>query len=100
MESSQILAVDVEWKSPEEMTMTRIVQARFDGKAFYPEEPLPIAPDTMVLLTVEAPADELSGQGEPYAFLKLAQSLNLEGPEDWSENLDDYLYGDKKFPDE
>jgi len=77
--------------------MTRTVQARFDGKAFYPEEPLPIAPDTTVLLTVEAPGgeDAAPGQGEPYSFLKLAQSLNLEGPEDWSENLDDYLYGDK-----
>lgn len=85
--------------------MTRTVQARFDGKAFYPEEPLPIAPDTTVLLTVEAPGageapSELAGQGDPYSFLKLAQSLNLEGPEDWSEDLDDYLYGDKKFPDE
>ena len=38
--------------------------------------------------------------GEPYSFLKLAMSLNLEGPEDWSENLEGYLSGDKKFPDD
>lgn len=90
--------------------MTKTVQARFDGKAFYPEEPMPIAPNTTVLLTVKTPerADaersdaegSMTGTGEPYSFLKLARSLNLEGPEDWSENLDDYLYGDKKLPDE
>jgi hypothetical protein len=38
--------------------------------------------------------EAVPGTGEPYSFLKLAQSLNLEGPEDWSENLDDYLCGD------
>lgn len=90
--------------------MTKTVQARFDGEAFYPEEPMSIAPNTTVLLTVETPeraeaerSDKEgtgTGAGEPYSFLKLARSLNLEGPEDWSENLDDYLYGDKKLPDE
>ena len=94
--------------------MTRTVHARFDGKAFYPEEPVPIAPDTTVILTVETqepaeveepPQEEGCSSsapvlGEPYSFLKFAMSLNLEGPEDWSENLDDYLYRGKKFPDE
>jgi hypothetical protein len=84
--------------------MTRTVQARFDGKAFHPEESLALAPDTTVLLTIETPDEEPSegrrpSRGEPYSFLKLAQSLNLEGPEDWSENLDQYLYGGKKLPD-
>jgi hypothetical protein len=94
--------------------MTRTVHARFDGKAFYPEEPVPIAPDTPVILTVETQepteaeeplekrnrASSAPVKGEPYSFLKFAMSLNLEGPEDWSENLDDYLYRGKKFPDE
>jgi len=34
--------------------------------------------------------------GKPYAFLETAMRLKLQGPPDWSENLDDYLYGDKK----
>lgn len=87
--------------------MTKTMHARFDGTAFYPEEPVSIAPNTTVLLTVETEdpslemnADSVPTQGEPYSFLKLAMSLNLEGPEDWSENLDDYLYGDKKLPDD
>jgi hypothetical protein len=93
--------------------MTKTVQAKFDGQAFYPEEPMPIAPNTRVLLTVVSPetvedtfeepansADTAPVLGEPYSFLKFAMSLNLEGPEDWSENLEGYLYGDKDFPDD
>jgi hypothetical protein len=34
--------------------------------------------------------------GDPYAWLSIAMSMNLEGPPDMSEHLDDYLYGDKK----
>ena len=87
--------------------MTKTMHARFDGTAFYPEEPVSIAPNTTVILTVETEdpplkksTDFVPTQGEPYSFLKLAMSLNLEGPEDWSENLDGYLYGDKKLPDD
>ncbi|MFL6197486.1 MAG: hypothetical protein ACJ75H_25085, partial [Thermoanaerobaculia bacterium] len=91
------------------------LRARFDGEVFHPVEPLPIAPDTIVLLTVETaekpesqaelpPVDLDDGSppvmGEPYCFLKYAMSLNLDGPPDWSENLDDYLYHGKKFPSE
>jgi hypothetical protein len=93
--------------------MTRTIQARFDGKAFYPEEPLAIAPNTTVRLTVETP-DALEAEssprggglkavpvkGEPYSFLKFAMSLDLQGPADWAENVDEYLYGGKKLPDD
>lgn len=34
--------------------------------------------------------------GKPYEWTKIAMSMNLEGPPDMSEHLDDYLYGDKK----
>jgi hypothetical protein len=34
--------------------------------------------------------------GEPYAWMKIAMAMNLNGPADMSEHLDDYLYGDKK----
>ena len=34
--------------------------------------------------------------GEPYAWMDIALKANLQGPPDWSEHLDDYLYGDKK----
>lgn len=29
--------------------------------------------------------------GDPYAWLKIAQELNLEGPPDWSRRFEDYL---------
>jgi len=37
------------------------------------------------------------GNGEPYSFFKVASTLNLDGPPDWSENLDAYLYGGKSL---
>jgi hypothetical protein len=29
------------------------------------------------------------------SFLRTARALNLDGPLDWSANLDNYLYGEK-----
>ena len=34
--------------------------------------------------------------GKPYEWMDIALKANLQGPPDWSANLDDYLYGDKK----
>jgi len=33
-------------------------------------------------------------------LLKMLQQIEIRGPADWSENLDDYLYHGKKFPDD
>jgi hypothetical protein len=44
--------------------------------------------------TKTAPTD-----ADPYEWLKIAASMNLDGPPDMSEHLDDYLYrngGDSK----
>jgi hypothetical protein len=30
-----------------------------------------------------------------FSFIDTALALNLDGPPDWSENLEEYLYGDK-----
>ena len=32
-------------------------------------------------------------EDQPRSVLDVAQSLNLEGPPDWSERFDEYLYG-------
>ena len=58
--------------------MTRTVQAKFDGQP-------------------EGNGDRAPVPGEPYSFLKLAMQLNLDGPEDWSENLEEYFYGEPGF---
>ncbi len=33
-------------------------------------------------------------------LLTLLQEIKIDGPEDFSENLDLYLYGEKRFPDD
>ncbi len=70
--------------------MIKTVEAWFDGKVFRPTEQIELAPNTRVRMTIEAmpPAE-----GETASFLRTARTLNLDGPSDWSANLDDYLYG-------
>lgn len=71
--------------------MSSRIQATFDGHVFRPLEPVALPPNTSVSLTVEAlTTPKPVKQG---SFLDTAASLNLDGPEDWSANLDNYLYG-------
>jgi hypothetical protein len=69
--------------------MRRIIDAVFDGKVLRPTEPLARESKTAVKITVETEAERT---GRPVSFLDVALSLNLDGPEDWSENLHKYLY--------
>jgi hypothetical protein len=74
--------------------MTKTLLATFDGEVLRPAEKLPLDPNTQVRITVELP-------GEPennLSFLDTALALNLEGPADWSEHVDDYLYGRRELP--
>ncbi|MBN2578500.1 MAG: antitoxin family protein [Pirellulales bacterium] len=71
--------------------MNTTIDAMYDGEVFRPEAPLDLQPNTRVRLTVESAT---ASKGEPYSFLRTAQSLNLDGPPDWSKRLNDYLYGD------
>ncbi len=75
--------------------MEKIVEATFDGEVFRPDEPVNLVLNTKVKVVIEEPDD-----GESYSFLRMARSLKLRGPSDFSENLDDYLYGGKPFPNE
>ena len=77
--------------------MVQTVEAIFDGAVLRPDEPLAIDPNTRVRVTIET----LGGEEEPHAsFLQTAQSLNLQGPADWSARFDDYLYGSAQEPSE
>jgi|SRR5215213_5594394 len=76
--------------------MTRTLHARYDGEALHPEEPLPIAPETRLLITVDTEEDqepevasESAQESSPYAFLDVLRSLRLEGPPDWSQSMGD-----------
>jgi len=69
--------------------MIKRLDAYFDGNVLRPAEPLDLEPNTRVTITVDVPDQKTEFSG---SFLDTAQSLNLQGPADWSENVDSYLY--------
>jgi predicted DNA-binding antitoxin AbrB/MazE fold protein len=72
--------------------MTKAIHATYDGAVLKPDEPLPLAPNSHVVVTIEM-ADRPAVK--PASFLDTAMSLNLEGPRDWSERLEHSLYGER-----
>jgi len=66
--------------------VTIVIEAVFDGKVIVPVTPLDIEPDTLVKISVQ------TDSSEPYSFLSIAQSIDLDGPPDWATKLDEYLY--------
>jgi hypothetical protein len=72
--------------------MLQKLEAVFDGTALQPEVPLNLAVGTRVRIIVES---VLPNEVKPSkTFLKTAQSLKLQGAPDWSEKIDQYLYGE------
>ena len=76
--------------------MVKILDAVYDGTVLRPVEPLLLEPNTRVRITIETE----SGEQKQASFLQTARSLQLEGPPDWSTNLDEYLYGGIEQRDE
>jgi hypothetical protein len=70
--------------------MIKMIEALFDGTVFHPTEPIALTPNTRVRMTIET---VLPAEGKATSFLRTARALNLEGPPDWSANIDEYLYG-------
>lgn len=70
--------------------MSKTLEAIFDGEVLRPEEPLELAPDTRVRITIETTNDDT--QSPPASFLQTARELKLDAPPDWSDNLEEYLY--------
>ncbi|NCR13273.1 MAG: hypothetical protein GPJ24_10465 [Microcystis aeruginosa SX13-11] len=73
--------------------MLNSIDALFDGKVFHPEQPVTLRANTRVRISIDNLSDE---NNELTSFLETAESLQLDGPTDWSENLDKYLYGEEK----
>lgn len=69
--------------------MTLTIDAIFDGKTFQPTKPVSLKPNTHVKITILT-----EDAKTPLSFLDVALSLSLDGPPDWSLNLDKYLYGE------
>jgi len=77
--------------------MSQTLDAIFDGNVFRPDGPIQLEPNTRVRITIE-PAPTSAQDSE--SFLRVARSLNLDGPRDWSSRLDEYLYGESDGSDE
>jgi predicted DNA-binding antitoxin AbrB/MazE fold protein len=75
-----------------EVFMLKTVEAVYDGKVLFPLEPLTLPPNTRVWIVIETPETHNSATS---SFLQTARSLQLEGPADWSLNLEQYLYGEQ-----
>ena len=72
--------------------MATIIEATFDGTVFRPTEPVALEPNTAVRLTIEPLPLQ---PRQPRSFLQTARALKLEGPPDWSAQVDKYLYGEE-----
>ncbi len=72
--------------------MIQTLDALFDGVTLVPEVPLNIKSGTRVRITVESLLPETKTNKQ--SFLQTAKSLNLQGKPDWSDNIDQYLYGE------
>jgi predicted DNA-binding antitoxin AbrB/MazE fold protein len=72
--------------------MTITLEAIYDGEVLRPIGPIDLEPNTRVIITFEANGVK---EKETRSFLQTARSLNLEGPPDWSEKIEDYLYDDQ-----
>lgn len=68
--------------------MVQTIDAIFDGKVFQPAEPVALAPNTHVRVTIESLPEPAT---EGASFLRTARALRLEGPADWSTRLEEYL---------
>jgi len=77
--------------------MATTLTATFDGTVLRLDEPLGLAPNTRVRIMLEP---EGAAAAKSRSFLNTARSLELEGPSDWSERLEDYLYGETPGDDE
>ena len=78
--------------------MEQTLDAIFDGEVFRPAQSVDLEPDTKVELTLKV--KNLPKTGKPYSSLEYMASLNLDGPSDFSRNIDEYLYGGKPFDNE
>ncbi len=77
------------------MTAIReITKVKAGGTVEIRNAALPAGEEVEVIVLLQPRKTKMDG--DPYAFLKVLQEANLEGPSDWSEHLDDYLYHGKK----
>ena len=73
--------------------MAITIDAEYNGTAFIPIDSVSLKKNHKYRLIIEETTDEKN----PTAWDVLQNHIgSIDGPEDWSENLDHYLYGSPK----
>ena len=85
-------AIEMTTTQHKQKAMIQTLDALFDGETLVPEVPLNIKSGTRVRIIVESLSPD--NKPTPKSFLQTAKSLKLQGQPDWSENIDQYLYGE------
>jgi len=73
--------------------VTQTVEAIYDGKVLRPKKRLAIKPNTPVHLTIRAVNPKAK---KNKSALKVIESLKVDAPADWSENIETYLQVKKR----
>ena len=68
------------------------VTATYRNGAFHPDREMDLPEGTRVEIAFSSP-------GEPYSFFDTAMRLRVDGPPDWSENINEYLTGERDLDD-
>ncbi len=74
--------------------MTKTLEAVFDGKVFLPDEPLELAPDTRVRITIEATVEreEIARNSLPYPLDSILAGATDMGVTDLASRHDYYAH--------
>jgi predicted DNA-binding antitoxin AbrB/MazE fold protein len=73
--------------------MTKTIHATFHNGKLDPKEHLNLSEGQEVVVIIQTKEKESSVK--PYSFFKNVSALDLDMPEDFSENFDDYTYRGK-----
>jgi hypothetical protein len=70
--------------------MTTAIYAIYRDKMLILDDKLPFEENKRLKVTIDIPVEEPKNS---FSFFKTAMEANIEGPPDWSEHVDEYLYG-------
>lgn len=76
--------------------MIKTFRARVVAGVLQLEERVDLPDGTVVDVTVDTPVPSTEKTGKPYSAIEALINANIEGPPDWSANIDHYLYGTER----
>lgn len=73
--------------------VTQTFEAVYDGKVLRPKKRLDLEPNTSVQVTIRAVKAKSK---KKKSALEVIESLKVDAPSDWSENIEEYLQAEKR----